>query len=179
MIPVLKTHLRKISMVAAVGLAAALAVATVGYTATPPQDPQQPPAAAWGVECGSNGTVLDCSAIMRIMQRDARQQLIPFAIMAVKYAPDIKAAVLQLRLPLGVSVSEPIIFKVDATELQKQTLQSCNNVGCFLKMNINDKLLAALRANGTFKIVVQDSNNKQVEIPVPALGFGLAFDKSK
>ena len=44
---------------------------------------------------------------------------------------------------------------------------------------MNDKLLAAMRTGGELKITVQDANKKPVDMGLPLLGFGPAFDKAK
>ena len=56
---------------------------------------------------------------------------------------------------------------------------TCTNVGCFIAMTIADKLLAAMRTGSQLNITVQDTNKKAVEMALPLLGFGLAFDKAK
>ena len=62
---------------------------------------------------------------------------------------------------------------------ERQPIQTCTNVGCFVGMTLNDKFLAAMRGGGELKIAVQDANKKPVEMSLPLLGFGLAFDKAK
>ena len=61
----------------------------------------------------------------------------------------------------------------------RQAIQTCTNVGCFVAMTLSDKLIAAMRTAGELKIAVQDANKKPVEMSLPLLGFGLAFDKAK
>jgi invasion protein IalB len=46
-------------------------------------------------------------------------------------------------------------------------------------MTIADKLLAAMRTGSELKVTMQDANKKPVDIGLPLLGFGLAFDKAK
>jgi invasion protein IalB len=52
-------------------------------------------------------------------------------------------------------------------------------VGCFVAMTLTDKLLAAMRTGTDLKITVQDASKKPIEMGLPLLGFGLAFDKAK
>ena len=42
-----------------------------------------------------------------------------------------------------------------------------------------DKLIAAMRTGTDLKITVQDANKKPIEMSLPLLGFGVAFDKAK
>jgi invasion protein IalB len=46
-------------------------------------------------------------------------------------------------------------------------------------MTLNDKFLAAMRTGGELKITMQDANKKPIEMSLPLLGFGIAFDKAK
>ncbi len=46
-------------------------------------------------------------------------------------------------------------------------------------MTVSDKLIAAMRTGGELKITVQDANKKPIDMSLPLLGFGLAFDKAK
>jgi invasion protein IalB len=62
---------------------------------------------------------------------------------------------------------------------ERQSIQTCTNVGCFVAMTLTDKLIAAMRAGSDLKITVQDANKKPIEMSLPLLGFGIAFDKAK
>ena len=90
-----------------------------------------------------------------------------------------KTGAMVMQLPLGLNLVEPITPKVDNGPPERQAIQTCTNVGCFIAMTIADKLLAAMRTGSELNITVQDSNKKAVEMALPLLGFGLAFDKAK
>ena len=142
---------------------------------------QQPPAetpqvAAWRVECSGDGKTLECRAIQQVFQRETRQLLVS---VAVRPAADGKSGAMIAQLPLGLNLTEPVTFRAGNAAPEKQAIQTCTNVGCFVAMTVNDKLLAAMRGGGDLKITVQDANKKPVEMGLPLLGFGLAFDKAK
>jgi invasion protein IalB len=46
-------------------------------------------------------------------------------------------------------------------------------------MTANDKLLAAMRTGADLKLTVQDASKKPIEMSLPLLGFGIAYDKTK
>jgi invasion protein IalB len=98
---------------------------------------------------------------------------------AVRPANDGKSGALVMTLPLGLNLTEPVLLKVDNGTPEKQSIQTCTNVGCFVAMTLSDKLLAAMRTGTDLKITVQDANKKPIEMGLPLLGFGLAFDKAK
>jgi invasion protein IalB len=142
------------------------------------QTPETPPA-AWRVECTGDGKSLECRAIQQIVQRDARQQLVPLATIAVRFDPQAKAGVMSILLPLGLNLTEPVLVKVDNGPPERQSIQTCNNSGCLVTLTAPDKLLTAMRTGTDLKITVQDANKKPAEISLPLLGFGLAYDKTK
>ena len=123
--------------------------------------------------------MLECRAVFQVVQRDERQQLIPLVTLAAHYAPDTKATMLQIQLPLGLNLAEPISLRVDNGEIERQQIQTCNAAGCFVTMTLNDKFVAAMRNGMTLKITVQDASKKPTELPLPLLGFGIAYDKAK
>jgi invasion protein IalB len=137
------------------------------------------PPAAWRVECVGDGKSLECRAIQQIVQRDARQQLVPFVTVAARFDPQAKAGSMQILLPLGLNLTEPVSIKVDNGPAEKQPIQTCNNGGCLVTMTANDKLLAAMRAGTDLKLTVQDATKKPIEMALPLLGFGIAYDKTK
>ena len=99
--------------------------------------------------------------------------------MAVRPAADGKSGAMLMTLPLGLNLTEPVLVKVDNGTPERQAIQTCTNVGCFVAMTVSDKLIAAMRTGGELKITVQDDNKKPIDLTLPLLGFGLAFDKAK
>jgi invasion protein IalB len=150
-------------------------ICTTSYAA-PAQAPEAPPAAAWRVECSGDGKTLDCRAVQQVFHRETRQLLVS---VAMRPAADGKTGAMVVTLPLGLNLTEPVTVKVDNGVSERQAIQTCTNVGCFVALTATDKLVAAMRAGNELKIVVQDANKKPIEMGLPLLGFGLAFDKAK
>ena len=150
-----------------------LASATPGLA--PPVLAQDTPPSAWRVECTGDGKSLDCRAIQQMINREDKQLV---AQLAARVLPD-KSAVLLIQLPLGISLTEPVQLKVDNGAAERQPIQTCTNVGCFVTMTLTDKMLASMRTGSELKITVQDVNKKPIDMGLPLLGFGLAFDKAK
>ena len=144
--------------------------------AAPAQAPEAPPAAAWRVECSGDGKTLDCRAVQQVFHRETRQLVVS---VAMRPAADGKTGAMVVTLPLGLNLTEPVTVKVDNGVSERQPIQTCTNVGCFVALTATDKLVAAMRAGNDLKIIVQDANKKPVEMGLPLLGFGLAFDKAK
>ena len=132
--------------------------------------------AAWRVECTGDGKTLDCRAMQQLYQRETRQLVIS---MLVRKNSDPKGAQMTIQLPLGLSLTDPILVKVDNGQPERSPIQTCTNIGCFVNMSANDKLVAAMRTGREIKITVHDANKKPIEMALPLLGFGLAFDKAR
>ena len=131
--------------------------------------------AAWRVECVGDGKTLDCRAIQQMINRDDKQLI---AQLAARMAAD-KTAVLLIQLPLGISLTEPVQLKVDNGTAERYPVQTCTNVGCIVSVPLKEPLMAAMRTGTLLKISIQDTNKRTINIDVPLLGFGLAFDKAK
>ena len=150
-----------------------LAAAAPGLT--PAVLAQDTPASAWRVECAGDGKSLDCRAIQQMINRDDKQLI---AQLAARMAAD-KTAVLLIQLPLGISLTEPVLLKVDNGTAERYPVQTCTNVGCIVNVPLKEPLMAAMRSGTLLKISIQDTNKRTINIDVPLLGFGLAFDKAK
>jgi invasion protein IalB len=97
----------------------------------------------------------------------------------VRPAADAKTGAMVLTLPLGLNLTEPVTIKVDNGAAERQPIQTCTNVGCFVALTLTDKMIAAMRTGSELKITVQDANKKPIDMSLPLLGFGVAFDKAK
>jgi invasion protein IalB len=154
------------SRLALVGLLLAMAAPALAQEATP---------SAWRVECAGDGKSLDCRAIQQMINRDDKQLI---AQLSARTNPD-KTAVLLIQLPLGISLTEPVQLKVDNGTAERFPVQTCTNVGCIVSVPLKEPLMAAMRSGTLLKVSIQDTNKRTINIDVPLLGFGLAFDKAK
>ena len=125
----------------------------------------------------TTGLAVLIAAASQSVRRKRRRQLVLSAV--VRPAPDAKTGAMLLTLPLGLNLTEPVTVKVDNGAAERQPIQTCTNVGCFVTMTLTDKMLAAMRTGSELKITVQDVNKKPIDMGLPLLGFGLAFDKAK
>ncbi|HKA82098.1 MAG TPA: invasion associated locus B family protein [Xanthobacteraceae bacterium] len=157
-----------------VKLVTAAAAAVLVSSGSNAQTPEQP--AAWRVECTGDGKVLDCRAVQQLFQRDTRQLVLAIP---VRQPADAKSGVMTVQLPLGLSLTEPVLLKVDNGPPERQPIQTCTNTGCFVGMPIPEKFLAAMRTGKELKLTIQDNAKKSIDLGVPLLGFGVAYDKVK
>jgi invasion protein IalB len=157
-------------------VAAALALLLPGTLRAQQAAPAPEPPAAWRVECAGDGKMLECRAIQQIFQVSSRQLV---ASVAARFVPEAKTGQLSILLPLGLNLTEPVLIKVDNGPPERQPIQTCNNVGCLVTLTAPEKFLAAMRTGTDLKLTVQDANKKPIELSLPLLGFGIAYDKTK
>lgn len=146
----------------------------IGLTPAQAQDPGIEPA-AWRVECSGDGKVLDCRAVQQMVNRTDRALV---ASLTVYQPTGNTTPMLNLQLPLGLGLTDPIQIKVDDGAIEKQPIETCTNTGCFANLPLNDKLMAALRAGTTLKLTMLAPTKQAITLEVPLLGFGLAVDKA-
>lgn len=150
----------------------ALAMTIAAMAATRAQDAAA--VGAWRVECGGDGKILECRAIQQLIAQESKQLVVQAA---ARLGAD-KVPTLSLQLPLGINVAEPVVLKVDGGREEKVPIQTCTATGCFVSLPLKDPLLAALRTGQQLKIALQDTNKRTINLDLPLLGFGLAFDKA-
>jgi len=161
--------IRKRCAIAALMAAAALpALSPTAWT--------QEPSAAWRVECSGDGKILDCRAVQQMVNREDKQIVVQ---LVARVPADTKAPVLLIQLPLGISLTEPIQLKIDGGAVERYPVQTCTTAGCLVSVPLKDPLLSAMRGGTTLKVTVSDTNKRTLNIDVPLLGFGLAYDKAK
>ena len=91
--------------------------------------------AAWRVECTGDGKILDCRAVQQLFQRIPNQGDRLLVALLVRRPADPKApAQMTMQLPLGLNLTEPVQVKVDGGATERQPIQTCTNIGCFVSM---------------------------------------------
>ena len=110
-----------------------------------------------------------------MFNRDDKQLVIQ---LAARGAPE-KSPTLTMLLPLGISLTDPVQVKVDNGAVERYQVQTCTNTGCVVSVPLKDPLLAAMRTGTLLKISIQAPDKRTLNIDVPLLGFGLAYDKAK
>lgn len=159
---------RRLSIwVFAAGLAGAVWAASVQAQEPPP---------AWRVECSGDGKTLDCRAVQQMVNREDKQIV---AQLVARVPADTKAPVLLVQLPLGINLTEPVQLKIDGGPADPYPVQTCTNAGCLVSVPLKDPMLSAMRGGTTLRVTVSDTSKRTLNIDVPLLGFGLAFDKAK
>jgi invasion protein IalB len=140
-------------------------IVAIAASSAPAQQASESPPAAWGVDCSGVGKMLDCRTVLR--HRETGQFLV-----SEMRSPDGKIDMVVM-LPPGLNLTEPVLVKVD-NGAPERLIQTCTNVGC--SVTLTEKLIANMRTGSDLKITAQDANKKPIEMRLPLLGFGRAYD---
>jgi invasion protein IalB len=154
---------------AAVGVATTVLIVAIASSAPAQQAPESPPT-RWGVDCSSRFKMFDCRAVQKVLHRETGQLLV-----SEVWSADGKTGDMVLTLPVGLSLPESMLVKVD-NSAPERLMKTCTNIGCFV--TLTEKLVANMRTASDLKITVQDANKKPIEISLPLLGFGSAFNEA-
>src|SRR5260370_8133591 len=123
----------------AVAIALSLFIAAA-QSALAQQAPDGPPA-AWRVECSGDGKTLDCRAVQQVFHRETRQLVVS---VLVRPAADGKSAAMVITLPLGLNLTEPVLVKVDNGAPERQSIQTCTNLGSFFALMLTAQPIPSL-----------------------------------
>lgn len=131
---------------------------------------------SWRVECTGDGKVLDCRLVQQVLLRENQQLVIG---LTVRFPSETKKPVMMIQMPLGILVSEAVVFRVDEGKPESFNIQTCNQQGCFVGTPLAETMIAAMRAGKQIQIVFHNANKQAITVTMPLNGFGLAFDKVK
>ncbi|MCP3395299.1 invasion associated locus B family protein [Bradyrhizobium sp. CCGB12] len=139
-------------------------------SSAPAQQAPEKRSTEWGVDCSSGFKMIDCRAVQKVLHRETGQLLV-----SEVWSADGRTGDMVLTLPDGLSLPESMLVKVD-NSASERLMKTCTNIGCFV--TLTEKFVANMRTANDLKITVQDANKKPIEISLPLLGFGSAFDEA-
>jgi invasion protein IalB len=186
----MSTQIRFAALAAAVLLTAGAAHAQQGArkNATPPTSaapaPAQPQAEAaqqqpgWIARCASpsRDAPLECAIEQNAVLTKTGQTVV---LINIRVAPDTRAPVALLQLPLGLNLPVGAKLQIDDGKAIDLQIQTCENRGCYASTPIAPDLLAALRSGKQLKVSFQNMAKETIAIPMPLGDFAAAYDKIK
>jgi invasion protein IalB len=128
----------------------------------------------WQVQCGNDGTGLDCSVVQQIARTDTGG---PVAALTLRLPAETGVPVLMVQLPLGIQVTAPVTLQVDGGGAENISLQTCTVAGCFAGTQISETLLARLKDGAQLIMGFQRADGQAVTMTIPLAGFTLAYQK--
>jgi len=140
--------------------------------AAPPPAPGQRAFGDWTVRCGGPAQT-PCEMVYGVVQKESGQQVL---VVSLVYLPAREAQVMQIGVPLGVSIPKGLLMKSSAFTSGKLDFQRCDRNGCFVVMQINQETLDAFNSadpKGTIT-VYGDNDGKDVNLSMSFNGFAAA-----
>ncbi|MBR1121774.1 invasion associated locus B family protein [Bradyrhizobium lablabi] len=153
----------------------------------PPPAPAAPPAQAeaapatqtgWIARCGSasRDAPLECMMEASAVLAKTGQAVV---VVNVRIAPDTRAPIALIQLPLGLNLPAGAKAQVDDGKAVDLVIQTCEQRGCYANAPITPDLLTALRSGKQLKLSFQNLAKETLTIPMPLTDFAAAYDKIK
>lgn len=153
-------------------------------TPTPAPSPQAeaapagPPQGGWVARCASpsRDAPLECAMEQNAVIAKTGQVVV---VVNIRIAPDNRAPVALIQLPLGLNLPAGARVQVDEGKTVDLQVQTCEQRGCYTNTPITPDLLAALRSGKQLKVSFQNLAKETITIPMPLADFAAAYDKIK
>ena len=144
-------------------------------TEAAPGTPAQP---GWIARCASasRDAPLECAIEQNAVLTKTGQVIV---VVNIRIAPDTRAPVALVQLPLGINLPAGAKVQVDDGKAVDLQIQTCEQRGCYANTPITPDLLAAMRSGKQFKVSFQNLAKETIAIPMPLADFAAAYDKIK
>jgi invasion protein IalB len=121
----------------------------------------------WQVRCEqAKGAEKSCVMTQQAMMQASGQRLMQAN---VGKAGDITK--MTLILPLGISLPAGAVLEIDEENKTDLVIGFCTQTGCFVNMDLNDKLIRAIGNADAVQVNIQIADGKAVSVPFSAKGF--------
>jgi invasion protein IalB len=110
---------------------AAVANQGVVTNAVPGKGVPSQQAGVWFKRCNDKAPT-ECEIFQRLVMKKSNMRLVEFALSPIKNKKGVRIAVI---LPLGITVSKGIALQVDDHPQQNVAIQSCDQNGCYARVN--------------------------------------------
>ena len=137
-----------------------------------------PPQPGWIARCSSpsRNAPLECAIEQNAVLTKTGQVIV---VVNIRIAPDTRAPVALVQLPLGINLPAGAKVQVDDGKAVDLQIQTCEQRGCYANTPITPDLLAAMRSGKQFKVSFQNLAKETIAIPMPLADFAAAYDKIK
>ena len=146
---------------------------------TPHADaPAAPPQPGWIARCASTSrdAPLECAIEQNAVLTKTGQVIV---VVNIRIAPDTRAPVALVQLPLGLNLPAGAKVQVDDGKVVDLQIQTCEQRGCYANTPITPDLLATMRSGKQFKVSFQNLGKETITIPMSLTDFAAAYDKIK
>lgn len=168
-------HMRNILSRSLSVLMVALTGAAVAQDAPAAPEAAAPKPAPWSARCVSAGKTAEPECVMeqRVVMSNTGNLLAGITIRKPKDSPPV----MMIQTPYGLFLPPGLKLSVDGKDLLTIPVQTCDNTGCYAGAQIEDTVLAAMKAGNALTLTFQDQAQRPIDVPVALVGFTAAFDQ--
>lgn len=121
----------------------------------------------WSKRC-NEATPPYCEIFQRIIIKESGQRLLEFAIGKPEGASEAQAALI---LPLGITMTQGVVLKIDDGELHNAAVRTCGDNGCLVMMGFPDSVVDSMKVGKVLAVGFLGSDGKQITVPLSLVGF--------
>ncbi len=140
----------------------------------------------WDVRCFPVKSASPCEAIYLAVEKRTHQRVTGLTVV---YAPAQDRYVMQVAVPLGVSIADGLVIQTSTFTTAKLPFRRCDEGGCYIETAINTKMIDALKGASASEalLAIVWADGKKATLPFSLKGFGdavaemvkLARDRTK
>lgn len=130
----------------------------------------------WRMECYVPAVAgLNCQITQHVLGADTEQAIL---VMAIAADPGEDVTRLQLALPLGISVRQPLALEIGPDYRVEVPVVRCTSVGCLLEGTLAPPIIERMRANDAGAVVYSTGDGQtRLRIGFSLDGFAEAFEE--
>ncbi len=160
-------------LTAAPGFAAA-AAAPSGAAAPAPTQTSEPTLenfGDWDVRCFPVKSGSPCEAIYLAVEKQTRQRVTGVTVV---YAPSQDRYIMQVAVPLGVSIPDGLVIQTSTFTTGKLPFRRCDEAGCYVETGIDSKMIDTLKGASASQanLAIVWASGKKAQLPLSLKGFG-------
>lgn len=130
----------------------------------------------WVVQCTKQADVPPCEIAQAATSKGTGEQVMRIAF---AYRGSGERYAVQIRLPLGVRLSQQPLLRLDGNaDLEGYGYTRCDAGGCYIERLLGTPEITRLRAAKTGVLAVLGSDGKPMVLPLSFNGFAEALDAS-
>lgn len=148
----------------------------VALAAAAPETPKADIHGDWVVQCTAAADVPPCEIAQAATSKSTGEQIMRVAF---AYRGSGERYAVQIRLPLGVRLTQPPLLRIDETsDLEGYGYTRCDAGGCYIERLLGTPEIARLRTAKAGVLAVLGSDGKPMVLPLSFNGFAEALDAS-
>ena len=167
--------LKPVLAAAFIGLLLACGTASAQQPAQPPGRPDVKTVGDWEVRCFPVSNTNPCDIFQEMANKDSRQRILSIS---VAYVPSADRHLLQITVPLDVSLQKGITIQTDSYTSPVLKYRMCSREGCFVQTAPDNAMIQALAKSGpAAKLNIVGDNGKSYGLQFSLKGFAAAHDE--